>query len=33
MVGTVATGPNSKGVTLNLEGIGKVDFADVRQIL
>jgi flagellar basal-body rod modification protein FlgD len=33
IVGTVATGPNSKGVTLNLEGIGKVDFADVRQIL
>ncbi|HJV73408.1 MAG TPA: flagellar hook assembly protein FlgD [Noviherbaspirillum sp.] len=33
LVGTVATGPNSKGVTLNLEGIGKVDFADVRQIL
>lgn len=33
LVGTVSTGPNAKGVTLNLEGIGAVDFAEVRQIL
>jgi len=33
LVGTVATGPNAKGVTLNIEGVGAVDFADVRQIL
>lgn len=33
LVGTVTTGTNSKGVVLNLEGLGKVDFADVRQIL
>lgn len=33
MVDTVSTGPNAKGVTLNIEGIGAVDFAEVRQIL
>lgn len=32
-VSTVATGTNGQGVSLNVEGLGKVNFTDVRQIL
>lgn len=33
MVDTVSTGAGASGVKLNIDGLGAIDFADVRQIL